>query len=125
MMTVLQCKLAEAINLQDRYSVAQLHETLRSIKQLPRGRCVLLSFPAVLLPLLFFSVPESVNCKMRNSMFRKESRVNEINPFSTNVPILYPQETSENLRFSDIFRGIGVEHWLKMGENSIINLHKS
>ena len=125
MMTVLQCKLAEAINLQDRYSVAQLHETLRSIKQLPRGRYVLLSFPAVLLPLLFFSVTESVNCKMRNSMFRKESRVNEINPFSTNVPIRYPQETSENLRFSDIFRGIGVEHWLKMGENSIINLHKN
>ena len=28
-----------------------------------------------------------------------------INPFSTNVPLLYPLETSENQRFSDIFRG--------------------
>jgi len=39
MMTMLQGKLAEAINLQDRFSVAQLHETLRSIKQLPTGSC--------------------------------------------------------------------------------------
>jgi len=35
---MLQAKLAEAINLQDRFAVAQLHETLRSIKQLPGGR---------------------------------------------------------------------------------------
>ena len=28
-----------------------------------------------------------------------------INPFSTNVPLLYPLRTSKNLRFSDIFRG--------------------
>ena len=28
-----------------------------------------------------------------------------INPFSTNVPLLYPLKTSENLRFSDVFRG--------------------
>ena len=27
------------------------------------------------------------------------------NPFSTNVPLLYPLKTSENLRFSDVFRG--------------------
>ena len=27
-----------------------------------------------------------------------------INPFSTNVPLLYPLKSSENLRFSDIFR---------------------
>ena len=27
------------------------------------------------------------------------------NPFSTNVPLLYPPQTSENLRFSDVFRG--------------------
>ena len=37
-----------------------------------------------------------------------------INPFTTNVPLLYPLKT-ENLRFSDVFRGIVVEHWLKMG----------
>ena len=37
-MTFLQAQLAEAINLQDRSVVAQLHETLRSIRQLPNGR---------------------------------------------------------------------------------------
>ena len=37
-MTFLQAQLAEAINLQDRSVVAQLHETLRSIRQLPSGR---------------------------------------------------------------------------------------
>ena len=26
-------------------------------------------------------------------------------PFSTNVPLLYPLKTSENLRFTDVFRG--------------------
>ena len=28
-----------------------------------------------------------------------------IKPFSTNVPLLYPLKTSENLCFSDVFRG--------------------
>ena len=28
-----------------------------------------------------------------------------VNPFSTNVPLLYPLKTSENFRFSDVFRG--------------------
>ena len=28
-----------------------------------------------------------------------------INPFSTNVPLLYPRKTSENRIFSDVFRG--------------------
>ena len=37
-----------------------------------------------------------------------------INPFSTNVPLLYPLKTSENRRL--MFSGsIEVEHWLKMG----------
>ena len=27
------------------------------------------------------------------------------NPFSTNVPLLHPLKTSENPRFSDVFRG--------------------
>ncbi|XP_057289562.1 GTPase-activating protein and VPS9 domain-containing protein 1-like [Hydractinia symbiolongicarpus] len=39
MLTMLQAKLAEAINIQNRFSVAQLHETLRSIKQLPDDSC--------------------------------------------------------------------------------------
>ena len=108
MMTMLQCKLAEAINLQDRYSVAQLHETLRSIKQLPRGRSVRLIFSFLSLLFfiyLFFSGTESVSCKIRNGLFRKESRVNENNPFSINVPILYPLKPLENFKFSDVFRG--------------------
>lgn len=42
-MTFLQAQLAEAINLQDRSVVAQLHETLRSIRQLPSDRYLLLS----------------------------------------------------------------------------------
>ena len=28
-----------------------------------------------------------------------------VNPFSSNVPLLYPLKTSENFRFSDVFRG--------------------
>ena len=28
-----------------------------------------------------------------------------INPFSTNIPLLYPLKTLENRRFSDVFRG--------------------
>ena len=28
-----------------------------------------------------------------------------LNPFSTSVPLLYPPKTSENLRFSNVFRG--------------------
>ena len=37
-----------------------------------------------------------------------------INPFPTSVPPLYAQK-SDNRRFSDVFRGIEVEYWLKMG----------
>ena len=42
---------------------------------------------------------------------------NVLNPFSTNVSLLYPLKTSENLWFSDVFRGYGsgtlVENGLK------------
>ena len=31
--------------------------------------------------------------------------MNLFNPFSTNVPLLYPLKASENLWFSDAFRG--------------------
>ena len=34
----------------------------------------------------------------------------EINPFLPNVPFLIPLKTSENLWFSDVFRGIKREH---------------
>ena len=35
----------------------------------------------------------------------KASGVFRFNPFSTNVLLLYPLETSENRGFSDVFRG--------------------
>ena len=38
-----------------------------------------------------------------------------INPFQANVLFLYPLKTSENLRFSDVFRGIEREYWPGMG----------
>ena len=45
------------------------------------------------------------------------------NPLLTNVPLLYLLKTSENRRFSDVFRdflmfswGVEVEHWLGMGQ---------
>ena len=38
------------------------------------------------------------------SLFMKKIIV-EFNPFSTNVLLLYSLKTSENLRFSDVFRG--------------------
>ena len=37
------------------------------------------------------------------------------NPFSSNVPLLYPLKTSENLRFSDIFRGYRIGTLLENG----------
>ena len=42
-----------------------------------------------------------------NSLYQKVLRrkfVTMINPFSINVPFLYPLETSENLRYSEVFR---------------------
>ena len=36
-----------------------------------------------------------------------------LNPFSTNVSIMYPLKTSENLQFSDIFRGCRSETLVK------------
>ena len=37
-----------------------------------------------------------------------------LNPFSTNVPLIYHLKTSENHQSLYVFRGIEVEHWLKM-----------
>ena len=42
-----------------------------------------------------------------------------INPFHAIVPFLYPLKTSENLLFSDVFRGGGggieMGHWREKG----------
>ena len=35
----------------------------------------------------------------------RHERINHVNPFSSNVPLLYPQKTSENRRFSNVLRG--------------------
>ena len=41
-----------------------------------------------------YGFPTSTTCSMPN-----------INPFQVNVPFLHPLKTSENRRFSDVFRG--------------------
>ena len=48
--------------------------------------------------------------------------LSRINPFSTNVSLLYPQKTSENLRFSDVFRGCRSGTLI---ENGLINVENS
>ena len=43
--------------------------------------------------------------------------IDVINPVQSNVSFLYPLKTSENLWFSDVFRGyriIEMEHWAKI-----------
>ena len=44
-----------------------------------------------------------------------------INPFSTHAPLLYPLKTSENRRFSDLFRGYRSGTWV---ENGLMKLCK-
>ena len=39
-----------------------------------------------------------------------------LNPFYANVPFLYPLETSEDKRFSDVSGVIEMEHWREMGQ---------
>ena len=45
-------------------------------------------------------------------IFKKECM---LKPFKPNVLFLHRLKNSENLRFSDVFRGIEIEHWAKMG----------
>ena len=45
------------------------------------------------------------NCNLKLSLFSQSGLLEHINPFSTNVPLLYPLKTSENRRFSNVFRG--------------------
>ena len=39
-----------------------------------------------------------------------------VNPFHTNVLFLYPRKMSKNFWFSDVFRGIKIEHWREKGQ---------
>ena len=41
----------------------------------------------------------------KNNRFKKLQWAFAVNPFATNAAFLYPLKTSENLRFSDVFRG--------------------
>ena len=49
------------------------------------------------------------------------STLQTFNPFSTNVPLLYPLKTSKNRRFSDVFRGYRSG---TLVENDLIKLNK-
>ena len=49
-----------------------------------------------------FSVIVAYNSLYQKVLRRKFATL--INPFSINVPFIYPLETSENLRYSDVFR---------------------
>ena len=42
-----------------------------------------------------------------------------LNSFQSNLPILYPLKTSENLSFLDVLEVTNTEHWLKMAESSL------
>ena len=45
--------------------------------------------------------------------------VENIKPFSSNVPLLHPLKTSENLRFSDVFRGYKIGTLVENGLNTV------
>ena len=45
--------------------------------------------------------------------------VENINPFSTNVPLLHPLKTSENLWFSDVFSGYKIGTLVENGLNTV------
>ena len=48
------------------------------------------------------------NKRSVSSLESKRGFFSRFNPFSTNVPLLYPSKTSENRTFSDVFRGYGI-----------------
>ena len=54
--------------------------------------------------------------KVEFLIYKENSILNYFNPFSLNVPFLYPMKTSENRRCSDVFRGYRsralIENWL-------------
>ena len=58
---------------------------------------------------LFYSenIPVSIISEVSNFCNKKSCKKCNffINPFSTNVPLLYSLKPSENLEFSDVFRG--------------------
>ena len=77
-----------------------------------------------------FDVPNWHHHKNSNNMFAwlltlaiiNTSQANILsyssNPFSTNIPLLYPLKRSENLRFSDVFRGYRSGHSLNFTRQS-------
>ena len=61
-------------------------------------------------------------CVKKTSVFYTQKYFkDQLNPFSTNVSLLYPLTTLENLHF--LFSGgIEAEHWLKMGWTTIMSI---
>ena len=55
----------------------------------------------------YFSVSRYILLKSIILILADLGFLNLTNPFSTNVPLLYPLKTSESQRFSDVFRGYG------------------
>ena len=69
-----------------------------------------------------------ISCSMKqfyketNTTMRADNYIFKFNPFSTNIPFLYPWKhlrTRGFLMFSD---GIEVEHWLNMGKKYCVSL---
>ena len=60
------------------------------------------SFSGPFFPHSFHAVIVAYNSLYQKVLRRKFATL--INPFSINVPFLYPLETSENLRYSEVFR---------------------
>ena len=58
------------------------------------------------------------NIVFRNVLRTYQMDDSNLKPFSSNVPLLYPLKTSENLRFSDVFIGYRGETLVKNGLNS-------
>ena len=60
---------------------------------------------AILLKTKPYSRAKLVNIVIENLQSDLKMALNWFNPFSTNVPPLYPLKRSENLRFSGVFGG--------------------
>ena len=49
------------------------------------------------------------------------SRITEMNPYLTNVPILYPLKKPENQSFSGVFRGYKIETLIRHGLSFLLD----
>ena len=85
-------------------SVFQAVATYFYYEKVPRTmRAAIVSYLLKQVNGILFSI-ESLEKHRFSGDFSGDRSLN-INPFSTNVPLLYPLKTSENWRFPDVFRG--------------------